>query len=324
MFIFREKRSDPPQMAIYVHFNTLYWIGSLACLLLSPFSKCQRIISENPFSPEDFIDINKQFKPTYYLGTPSQIGELLIHPNLDLSALISLKVLYIAGNLLPYKLVEKIKKYVPEAIILNPYGITETYSTIAIGPVIEDGNVGQLVKNTEVKIIDDDNQNLGPGEVGEICIRRYYHWPGYYGNPKATNDVYDSERWFHSGDLGYFNEKGDLYIIDRKRDILKYKNYNFFPSEIEAVILELPDVVEVCVFGVPDIIFTFLPAAAIIKLPGSSLTGKEVYEHVKERMTHFKQLRGGVYFVNELPKTVFGKILRRKMAELCQNLNNEL
>ena len=307
-----------------MHFNTLYWIGGLTCLLFTPFSKCKRVISEKPFTPEDFIEVNKQLKPTYYLGSPSQIGQLLAHPNLDFSALTSLRVLYIAGNPLPYKLVEKLQKYIPEANILNPYGITETCGTVAIGPAIEDGNVGQLAKNIEVKIIDDDNKRLGPGEIGEICLRRYYHWPGYYDNPKATNDVYDSERWFHSGDLGYFNAKGDLYVIDRKKDILKYMNFHFFPSEIESVILELPDVVAVCVFGVPDIICTFLPAAVIVKLPGSSLTGKEVYEHVKERMTHFKQLRGGVYFVNELPQTVSEKILRRKMAEFCQSLNNEL
>ncbi|TMW40367.1 hypothetical protein DOY81_014553 [Sarcophaga bullata] len=175
------------------------------------------------------------------MGSPSHIGQLLANPNLDLSPL-------------------------KEAIIFNPYGLTETCGAIAFGPAIEDGNVGQLYPNTE----------------------------------------------------------GDLYIIDRKKDILKYNNYHFSPSEIEAVILELPDVVEVCVFGVPDIYYTFLPAAAIIKRSGSSLTGEEVSEHVKERMTHFKQLRGGVYFVNELPRTPSGKILRRKMAELCQSLNKEL
>ena len=286
--------------------------------------KFKRIISDNPFTPEDFIQIHKLYKPTYYLGTPNHIGQLLAQPNLDLSALTYLRVINLAGSPLPYKLVEKLKKYVPEAIILNIYGQTEICGTVAIGPAIEDGNVGQLAKNIEVKIIDDDNKSLGPGEVGEICSRTCHHWLGYYGNLKATNDIYDSEGWIHSGDLGYFNEKGDLYVIDRKKDILKYNNFHFSPSEIEAVILELSDVVEACVFGVPDIVYTFLPAVAIVKLPGSSLTGKEVYEHVKERMAHFKQLRGGVYFLKELPKTASGKNLRRKMAELCQGINNEL
>ncbi|TMW49712.1 hypothetical protein DOY81_005201 [Sarcophaga bullata] len=316
--------SDSAETVRYLHFNTLYWIGGLASLIMAPYSKFTRIISGNPFTPEDFIEINKQLKPTYYLGTPGQIGQLLAHPNLELNTLRSLKIIFLAGSPLPYKLVEKLKKYVPDASILNVYGQTEISGSVALGLAIEDGYVGQLNSNIEVKIIDDDNKNLGPGEVGEICSRTYFHWPGYYDNPKATNDVYDSEKWIHSGDLGYFNEKGDLYVIDRKKDILKYNNYHFSPSEIEAVILELSDVVEVCVFGVPDIVFTFLPAAAIVKLPGSSLTGEKVSEHVKERMAHFKQLRGGVYFVNELPKTASGKMLRRKLAELCSDLNNEL
>ena len=303
-------------------FSTIYWLSGLFSLLVSPFSKFTRIISENPFTPEDFIEINKICKPTFFFGTPSQIGQLLAHPNLDQNTLTNLRVIFLGGSTIPYKLVEKIKKYVPDALIFTVYGQTESSGSVSKGPVIENNNVGQLVPNIEIKIIDDDNKSLEPGEVGEICSRTYYHWPGYYGNPKATNDVYDSERWIHSGDLGYFNEKGDLYVIDRKKDILKYNNYHFSPSEIEAVILEIPDVVEVCVFGVPDIIFTFLPAAAIVKLPGSTLTGYKVYKHVKERMVHFKQLRGGVYFINELPKTPSGKIIRFKTAELCQS--NEL
>ncbi|TMW49713.1 hypothetical protein DOY81_005202 [Sarcophaga bullata] len=308
----------------FLCFSTIYWLSGLFGLIISPFSKFTRIISANPFKPEDFIEINKQFKPTFFFGTPNQIGQLLAHPYLDPNTLKSLRVLFLGGSTVPYKLVEKIKRYVPEAIVFTTYGQIETCGGVTNGLAIEDGNVGQLVPNIEVKIINDGNKNLGPGEVGEICSRTYFHWPGYYGNPKATNDIYDSERWIHSGDLGYFNEKGDLYVIDRKKDILKYNNYHFSPSEIEAVILELSDVVEGCVFGVPDIVFTFLPAAAIVKLTGSSLTGKEVYEHVKERMTHFKQLRGGVYFVNELPKTPSGKILRRNMIEVCKSLNNEL
>ena len=324
LFLFRGEVPGPSKTERYLCFSTIYWLSGLFSLIISPFSKFTRIISENPFTPEDFIEINKKFKPTFFFGTPSQIGLLLAHPNLDENTLTSLRVLFLCGSTVPYKLVEKIKKYVPDAFILTTYGQTETSGAVSQGLVVEDNNVGQLIHNIEVKIIDDDNKSLGPGEVGEICSRTYHQWPGYYGNLKATNDVYDSERWIHSGDLGYFNEKGDLYVIDRKKDILKYNNYHFSPSEIESVILELPDVVEVCVFGIPDIIFTFMPAAAIVKLPGSLLTGDKVYKHVKERMAHFKQLRGGVYFIKVLPKTPSGKIIRRKTAELCQSINNEL
>lgn len=254
---------------------------------------------------------------TFLMGTPSQLGLIVASPKFQQYDLSSLKHALFVGSALPYTFVKKWKEHLPSTDILVYYGLSETCSGVSSGLASEDGNNGQLRPNIEVKIIDDNGHNLGPNETGEIYARYFFPWLGYYGNPESTAEIYDSEGWIHSGDLGYLNNDGNLYIIDRKKDILKYNNYHFSPTEIEKIILELKEVVEVCVFGTPDLIYNYLPSAAVVKVPDSTLTENDVCQHVAERMAHFKHLRGGVYFVDELPKTNSGKIVRRKVTSLC-------
>ncbi|KAM7349498.1 uncharacterized protein ACRADG_008411 isoform 2-T4 [Cochliomyia hominivorax] len=305
-------------------FSTLYWISGVMVLLIGTVQKYTRIITSKAYNPEDFIKILRKYKATFFLGPPSQIGLLLSCPKLQQNDLASFKAVYLGGSPVPYSLVQKLQTYIPKAKVSIAYGQTELCAGVSVGSVKEEGNCGHLVPNMEVKIIDNDNRNLGPNEVGEICSRAVYDWPGYYGNPEATAIIYDKDKWIHSGDLGYFNDKGDLYVVDRKKDILKYNNYHFYPTEIEGVISKLKDVVEVCVFGIPDIIYTHLPAAAIVKKPNSKLCAEDVLQLVQQEMAHFKQLRGGVYFVDELPKTPSGKILRRIVAESFKDYKTKL
>lgn len=305
-------------------FSTLYWISGVLFLLLGTVQNFTRIITSKPYTPEEFIEIIKKYQVGIFLGPPSQMGLLISCPKLQENDLRTLKMVYLGGSAVPYTIVEKLQSYAPEATIAVGYGQTEICAAVSVGKAKANGYCGHLIANVEVKIIDDNNKSLGPNEVGEICSRSTCEWPGYYDNPEETANTLDEENWIHSGDLGYFNDEGELYVIDRKKDILKYNNYHFYPTEIETVILELEDVIEVCVFGVPDIIFTNLPAAAIVKKPGSKLTGEEVYDYVKQKMAHFKYLRGGVYFVEELPKTPSGKVLRRKVTELYKDYRQEL
>lgn len=177
--------------------------------------------------------------------------------------------------------------------------------------------VGQLLPNVDLKIIDEKDKLLGPTETGEICVRTRFPWAGYCNNRKATEEVYDSDGWIHSGDIGYMDNDGNLFIIDRKKDIMKYNNYQFSPSEIESVLNELPGISEATVVGIPDEISSFLPAAAVVKMPGSDLSENDIIDYISKKLVHYKHLRGGVYFFNELPKTPSGKNIRRKVLEMC-------
>ncbi|KAM7349499.1 putative 4-coumarate--CoA ligase 1 [Cochliomyia hominivorax] len=310
----------PPSPSILC-FSSIYWISGIFALITGTIDNMTRIISYRPYNPEDALDMINLYKAELFMGPPNQLALMLASPKFNKNYLSSVKLYFMLGSPLPFQLVHKLKSYLPDASIYVGYGMSEICGGIAGGLAISKGNCGQLFDNIDVKVIDENGRQLGELIVGEIYARTPYKWAGYYGNPQATTEIYDSERWVHSGDLGYVDDNGCVYVVDRKKDILKYNNFHFFPTEIENVILELPDIVEVCVCGIPDVISNYLPAAAIVKSADSKLTEDEVYKHVT-KMAHYKHLRGGVYFVQQLPKTMSGKIIRRKVTELCTELYN--
>lgn len=200
------------------------------------------------------------------------------------------------------------------------YGCSELGSCCTSGEITAPNANGHVRENYELKIIDEQSNNLGVWETGEIVVKRPTPWLGYFGNDAATDHIW-SDGQLLTGDLGYFDEKGTLYIVGRKKYIMKYQGFQYSPNEIEQVILELSDVVEVCVCGIPDFISIDLPAAAVVKKNGSSLSENEISEYVHRKMPVYKQLHGGVYFMDEIPKTVNGKSLRKVVKEKLINLH---
>ncbi|XP_073841197.1 uncharacterized protein [Musca autumnalis] len=303
-------------------FSTLYWVSGLFTLIQGTIGGAKRIISSKPFSVEDFFDIVPRYKVNITMGPPSQIALAVSSDKIASSDLSSLTGCMIGGSAVSYSLAEKFRKYAKNAFCFTGYGSSET-GGISGGICSPDNSLGSLVPNVEIKIIDDDGNALGPNESGELCIRTALPWAGYYGNPTATKETYDSDGWIHLGDVGYFNDEGKLFMVDRKCDIRKYNNFHFAPSDIEKVIGELPQVADVCVVGIPHSIHGFLPAACVIKRDNAEIDEPEIYQHVVQRMQDFERLRGGVYFVDELPQTASGKIIRRKVTEMCERLWNE-
>ncbi|XP_037936533.1 4-coumarate--CoA ligase-like 7 [Teleopsis dalmanni] len=303
-------------------FSTLYWVSGLLFLIVGTLRNATRVISNKPFNVEHFFDIVQKYKINFLFTPPSQLAMAVASENIKNYDLSSLETYLCGGSALPYSLVDKIKLHIPNAVLLSGYGMSEVCGCIALGKVSSNGTTGQVAVNCKLKIIDDAGMSLPPGEVGEICIRTQFTWKGYYNNQDATDAIYTKDGWIYSGDMGYMSENGNLFIVDRKKDILKYNNFHFFPTEIESIIAEIEDVCEVCVCGIPDIVSSHLPAAAIVKKPNSHLTEQEVYDYVAKKMVHFKHLRGGVYFMDELSKTASGKNVRRKITEICEELHN--
>lgn len=257
---------------------------------------------------------------------PRNIALILGCPDIEHKSMKSIKSVTCGGAKLPFDLKLRIKNYLsPTANILYGYGATEVGGIAFTMSDKYPESTGILIPNTQVKIVDENGNNLGVGEDGEICVYNGNKWPGYFGDKKATDEVYESATWYHTGDLGHFNENGYLYIVDRIKEIMKSKGYHVSPTEIEELILQLPDVTDVCVCGIPDIYAVNLPAAFVVKSNGSNITEKTIAAHVSSKMPHYKHLVGGVYFVDELPRTPTGKILRRivtKDAERLYELQN--
>lgn len=182
--------------------------------------------------------------------------------------------------------------------------------------------VGRLTQGNALKIVDENCANLGVGEHGEVCLKSVLPILGYFNNEEATSTSLING-WFHTGDIGYVNESGELYVVDRSKDIMKVDNYQVNPSEIESVIGEIPQVVLVSVFGVPHPIHSEVPTAMVIKSASAtseaSLTEKQIEMYVEKHLPEYKWLKGGVYFVDQMPTTASGKIIKRMCKEWVMN-----
>lgn len=294
-------------------FSSLYWYSGVIHMLSCGLSGATYLVISEPFTPSRALELIDKYKVTKTMLPPRNIALVLDCPEIKTKSMHSLKTINCSGSKLPIELRNRIKNYLaPTCQIFYGYAATEVgLVAFTMSDKYPDSS-GILFPNMEVQIVDENGNKLGPNEDGEICVNNGCLWPGYHGDESATEEVYDAkEGWYHSGDKGHFDENGYLYIVDRLKEIMKCKGYHVSPTEIEGVILELQDVVDVCVCGIPDLINMNLPAAMVITTKGSSLKKDEIIKHVEGKLPHYKHLSGGVYFVDELPRTPSGKIMRR-------------
>ncbi|XP_073814042.1 uncharacterized protein isoform X2 [Musca autumnalis] len=302
----------------------LDWASGLAALLQNCYMGLTRIISRKPFNAVEFVEMTKKYKISAAILAPVHLVELLDCPIFTKENMSTFKMLTCGGGYVSKQVVEKLLAVLPQLLIIIGYGMTEV-SGVAINIGAQRSlSVGKLCANIQLRIVDDDGHNLGPNETGEILVHLPYSWSGYYGNPMETQRMYDSLGWYHTGDLGYMDEDGYLYIVDRKKDILKYKGVHFWPGEIENAIRELPDVVDCCVVGLLDERYGDVSGALVLKRSGSKLTAKEIVDHVRNRLVDpHKQLHNGAFFVDKLPQNNNGKLLKREAKEVLKSLLNQ-
>ena len=199
------------------------------------------------------------------------------------------------------------------------YGLTETSPVTNMDFVEPDlrrtGSIGPAVSDTDEKIVDpeDASKELSPGEVGELLIRGPQVMKGYWRNPEATAETL-KDGWLYTGDMARMDPDGYVYIVDRKKELIKYKGFQVAPAEMEALLLEHPNVADAAVVGKPDEEAGELPKAYVVA-KSSSLTADEVMAFVAERVAGFKKIRE-VEFTDEIPKSPSGKILRRVLADM--------
>jgi long-chain acyl-CoA synthetase len=201
--------------------------------------------------------------------------------------------------------------------IIQGYGLTETSPVTHANPidaaVLE--SIGKVVPGTEDKIVDLETgtKTLADGEVGEICVRGPQVMRGYWNKPQDTADVI-RDGWFHTGDVGRRDDKGYVFIVDRKKEFIKYKGFGVGPAEVEAVLCEHPAVADAGVIGKPNDEAGEIPKAFVQLRPNAQATADELIAFVKERISDYKRVRE-VEFIDKVPRTASGKILRRELAE---------
>jgi long-chain acyl-CoA synthetase len=196
------------------------------------------------------------------------------------------------------------------------YGLTETAPVATADRLSvprKEGSVGYAIPGVEIAIMDPDDQQLPAGEHGEICIRGPNVMLGYHGMPEETAKVLRGG-WLHTGDVGYLDEDGYLFIVDRVKDMIIRGGFNIYPHDVEAVLAQHPAVAESAVVGVPDPVYGEQVEAFVIRRFGVEATEDELMEFCRERLAKYKT-PSRITFVPDLPKSQVGKILKRVLRE---------
>jgi long-chain acyl-CoA synthetase len=276
----------------------------------------------NPRDIDDVLATIKRVKPAFFNGVPTLYNAILNHPDVragkvDLS---SIKLCFSGASAL---MAETKKQFeaATGARIIEGYSLTEGMMACCVNPVRgtnKIGSIGVPIPDVQVRIVDaeDGTKPVPTGEVGELILRAPQYMAEYWNNPLETADTlrqHDGETWLHTGDLAYMDEDGYLFLVDRKKDLIKTSGFQVWPREIEEVISALPAVLEVGVAGVPDPMKGEIAKAWVVLKPGASATEDDVRAYCRERLAPYK-VPGRVEFRSELPKTMVGKILRRALA----------
>jgi 4-coumarate--CoA ligase len=200
--------------------------------------------------------------------------------------------------------------------VVQGYGMTElspvTHATPSGGFV--PGSVGVTIPNTELRIVDPIGKDLGVGEDGEVWVRGPQVMKGYLNNDAATKATIDDDGWLHTGDIGHVNDAGHLFVVDRLKELIKYKGFQVPPAELEALLLTHPAIADAAVIGLPDDECGEIPAAYVVVKEGAEVTAEEIQEWVAGQVASYKKIRK-LTFIDAVPKSASGKILRRLLRD---------
>jgi long-chain acyl-CoA synthetase len=270
------------------------------------------------FSGEAVLDAVERHRCTVFCGVPTMYMGLLA-AGAGGRNLSSLRRGVSGGAAMPAEVLRKVEEAFPEMVVLEGYGLSETVAMATFNTSARSrrvGSIGQPVWGMEVKVVDDAGRELPPGSdhVGELVIRGHTVFDGYIGRPAETADVLRNG-WFHTGDLGYRDEEGFLYIVDRKKDLIIRGGYNVYPREVEEVLHEHPDVVEAGVVGRTDERLGEEVVAFVVLRGDASASPDGLVAHCQARLAAYKYPRRVVVLDGELPKNAAGKVLKTVLRE---------
>lgn len=236
----------------------------------------------------------------------------------------------LVGSFLPKPIIDSQREASPTCFLTTGYGMTELGSGISMTLpnelYLRPATVGRLMTGVRIKIVDvNTGENCGPNEEGEITAITTIPFSGYYSDKEATRDATDNDGFFRTGDIGYFDSDGYLFIVGRNKEIFKNRGFFVRPIEIEDILFASPNIKAACVVNVFDAQnVNELPAALVVKQNCAAITADDVAALISERLAEYKHLSGGVYFVDALPMTPSGKVMRVIARGIAQQLFEQL
>ena len=307
----------PGEERLVGNFPVFHIAGFTAIQNMITWQGWENIMVPRP-EPKINIDIIKKYKPTFLPAVPTIFVGLLADPEFSKLDFSSLKGFFSGAAPLSAATINDLRE-LTGATMCEVYGSTETAPVATVTPwggTIKPGTVGVPVPDTDVKIVDvaDPGKILGIGETGEIAIKGPQIMMGYYKKPAETENAL-KDGWFFTGDIGKFDEDGYLSIVDRKKDMIIAGGYNIYPVELDDILMGHPKILEACTIGIPHEYRGETVKAFVVTKEGQTLTEEEITAYCKEKLAAYKVPK--IFeFIEELPKSAVGKVLRRKLKEM--------
>jgi len=304
------------EISIVGSFPIFHAAGFTACQNFMLWSGWEHVMIPRP-EPKAIVELLKKYKPGFLPGVPSIFVGLLADEKFRKMDLSFIQGFFSGAAPLAEDTIRDLQK-LTGATILEVYGMTETTPVATVTPwggTIKPGTVGCPVPDTDIKIVDLETgtRELPPGENGEIVIGGPQVMMGYYKKPLETREAL-RDGYVYTGDIGFFDEDGYLSVVDRKKDMIISAGYNVYPVEVDNLLFDHPQILEACCVGIADSYRGESLRAFCVLKPGEELTSEEVIAFCKERIAPYKVPRE-VVFLDELPKTVVGKVLRRELKD---------
>ena len=300
----------------YLDFLPFFHIYGMVVLMACGFAAGIPQVIMPRFDPNLCLDLIQRHKVTNFFAVPPALLALANFPDAGKYDTSSLTMILSGAAPLP----PEVARAAAEALdttVLQGYGMTETSPVTNVNPItrIKDATVGPPIADTVEKVVSlDDGKELGPGEVGELMVYGPQVMKGYWNNEEATKETLPAPGWINTGDIVSLDEEGYVTILDRKKEMIKYKGYQIAPAELEALLLEHPDVMDSAVIPKRDAEAGEVPKAFVLIREGKEVSSDELMAFVAERVAPYKKVRE-IEFVDAIPKTASGKILRRELIE---------
>ena len=308
----------------------LYHVAGMQAMLAGVYGG-RTLVMMRQFEVKEWMTAVQEQKATRAMLVPTMLKRIVDDPEFDNYDLSSLQIITYGAAPMPLPVIRKAIERLPGARFINAFGQTETASTITtLGPddhvltgsqeEIEKklkrltASIGKPLADVEVKIVDEDEQTLGPNQVGEILVRGPRVMSGYWKDDQKTAQVMTADGWLRTSDRGYQDEEGYIFLAGRSDDIIIRGGENIAPAEVESVLLSHPDIDEAVIIGVADLEWGQEPRAIVVLKPGASVTEADIISYCKPHLAGFKRPRS-VQFVEALPRNAMGKVLRKELRE---------
>ncbi|MBI2872125.1 MAG: long-chain-fatty-acid--CoA ligase [Chloroflexi bacterium] len=306
----------------------LYHIAGLQAVMAAIYGG-RTLIIQRQFEPVEWMGLVAREQVHRAMMVPTMLKQLMDHPEFHQHDLSSLKVITYGAAPMPLEVIKRAIKEFPATRFINAFGQTETASTITMLPPEDHdlsgspeeverklkrlSSIGKPLPDVEVRIVDENGQGVPPGQVGEIVARGPRLMKGYWGREEATSETMRGG-WLYTGDLGYVDEDGYIFLAGRAKDFIKRGGEMISPEEVEQVLHSHPQVEEAAIIGVPDTEWGERVRAVVVPRKGERPDEAEIIEYCRQRLSSFKKPES-VVFVNELPRNPMGKVLKRVLRE---------